>query len=172
MNKKTSLCAIGATLLIALFQTGCVGYRLGSMLPDDVKTVFIPTIVNKSNEPLIESELTQSIIEKVQLDGSLKIVPEDEADAVLSVVLKSYNLEPVAFQRDNRSAANQYRINLVSSMVLRRTRDQSVVAEGASITGQAVFDVAGDLTSSKRVGNPLACDDLANRIVQRVVEYW
>lgn len=175
-TKASNLIARLLILLLALpvttVFTGCTGYRLGSMIPDDVKTVYVPAIANKSTEPLVEIDLTQAVIQKIQLDGSLKIAPEAEADAILIVVLNHYNLEAVSYRKDIRSAANQYRINLTASMVMRRTVDQSVVAESPSLTGQAVFDVVGDLSSSKLTGNPLATSDLANKIVQRIVEYW
>lgn len=172
MNKKSMHRMMGGLLLLALLQTGCAGYRLGSMLPADVQTVFVPPVLNKSSEPAVETEITRAILEEIQKDGSLTIVPEAEADAVLTVVLKSYNLEPVSFQREDRTAANQYRITMTASMVLRRTAEQTVVAEAANVRGEAVFDVIGDLSSSKRQGNPPAASDLAKRIVQRMVEYW
>lgn len=161
-----------ALLTVPLFLSGCAGYRLGTMLPGDVRTVFVPTVENETSEPLIESDVTQAIIQQIQRDGSLQIETEENADAVLKVVLTKYKLEPVAYRSDVRAAANQYRINLTASMEMRRTRDGSVVAEAARITGNEVFDVVGDLSSSKLVGNPLAANDLADRIVQRVVEYW
>lgn len=171
MNNKSWL-SLAALALALLFQTGCAGYRLGSMLPGDVKTVYVPTVANKTSEPLIEVDVTQQIIEKIQLDGSLRVVNELDADSILTVTVTGYNLEAVAYRKDIRSAANQYRINLTASMELRRTKDQSVVAEAPRVAGSAVFDVTGDLTSSKLTGNPLAAEDLANRIVQRIVEYW
>lgn len=172
MNKYFSLKSAAALSLLFLLNAGCAGYRVGSMLPTDVETIYVPTVLNKSGEPLIEVELTQAIAQEIQKDGSLTIVPEDQADTVLTVVLLDYNLEPVSFQKTDRSAANQYRINLTASLVLRRTSDQSVVAEAPRVKGQAVFDVVGDLSSSKRNGNPLAAEDLGKRIVQRIVEYW
>jgi len=159
-------------LPLLLWQTGCAGYRLGTMLPGDIATVYVPSVVNKTTEPLIEIDVTQAIIQNIQQDGSLRVVNEDEADTILTVELLSYQLEPVAYSKDVRSAAEQYRINLTSSMVLRRTSDESVVAESPRVSGSAVFDVTGDLTSSKLTGNPEAADDLARRIVQRIVEYW
>ncbi len=155
-----------------LMHAGCAGYRVGSMLPGDVKTVYVPSVINKTSEPLIEIDVTQSILENVQLDGSLGVAGEAEADSILTVTITDYKLEAVAYRKDVRSAANQYRINLTARMELRRTRDQSVVAEAPRVTGSAVFDVTGDLSSSKLTGNPLAADDLATRIVQRIVEYW
>lgn len=174
MNKLSVRRLARAVCLLPLLAlgAGCAGYRVGSMLPGDIKTVYVPAVVNKSNEPLVEVELTQSLIQKIQQDGSMRIAPQVDADAILTVELLSYKLEAVAYRKDVRAAANQYRINLEAKFVMRRTKDESVVAESPRVTGQAVFDVTGDLTSSKLTGNPLAAADLADRIVQRLVEYW
>lgn len=158
--------------LCAIHLAGCVGYRVGSMLPADLQTVHVRTVVNKSSEPLIESEITQALIRGVQLDGSLKVVPADQADAILSVTLNHYELEPLAYRKDVRAAANQYRINLTASMDLRRRVNNTVVVESPRVSGQAVFDVTGDLSSSKLTGNPQASEDLARNIVQQMVEAW
>jgi len=174
MNKielaRTSL--LGAMLAASLNLSGCAGYRAGSMLPDDLKTVHVETVVNKSSEPLIESDITQALISGIQLDGSLKVVPADQADAILRVTLKDYELEPLAYRKDVRAAADQYRINLTASMELRRRPTHVIVAESARVTGQAVFDVSGDLSSSKLSKNPVAAEDLAKNIVQQMVEFW
>lgn len=162
-----------AFLIVSIVNsTGCVGYRVGSMLPDDLQTVHVRTVVNKSSEPLIESDITQALIRDIQLDGSLKVVPADQADAILSVTLNNYSLEPLAYRKDVRAAANQYRINLTASMDLRRQPGNEVVAESPRVTGQAVFDVIGDLSSSKLTQNPAAADDLARNIVEQMVEAW
>ena len=38
--------------------------------------------------------------------------------------------------------------------------------------GEYVFPVAGDLSSSKLRGLPLAAEDLAHNLVEKVVEAW
>ncbi len=157
---------------ISLLLTGCAGYRVGSMLPGDVKTVHVPTFINKTTEPLLELDTTQAVIEEFQRDGSLKVVAESDADAILSVVLTEYRLEPVSFRKDIRTAAQQYRVFIVANMVMRRTSDQSVVVETPRVEGKFVFDVVGDLTSSKLTANPQAARDLGYNMVQRMVEYW
>ena len=152
--------------------TGCAGYKVGSMLPGDIKTVHIPTFVNQTSEPLIESETTQAVIREFQRDGSLQVVGEADADAILTVVLTGYRLEAISFRKDIRTAAQQYRLFITGNMVMRRTTDQSVVVEAPMVEGKYVFDVVGDLSSSKLNANPLAARDLAYNIVQRLVEYW
>lgn len=175
MNNKIRTPLVWAMALISasLLAAGCAGYRVGSMLPGDVKTVHVPTFINRTSEPLLEIDTTQAAISALQRDGSLRVVRNvNDADAVLEVVLTEYRIEPVSFRKDVRTAAQQYRAFIIANMVMRRTSDQSVVVEAVRIEGKYVFDVIGDLTSSKLQANPQAATDLANTLVQRMVEYW
>jgi len=162
--------------MAAVLLSGCtqMGYNLGSMLPPEVKTVHVPTVLNNTEEPTVEIEVTRAVIEALQLDGSLKIASRRDADSVLTIVLTDYRIVPVAFRRTGVSSTTtqEYRIFLTASMVLIRTSDGSVVAESPRVRGDAIFEFQGDLTSSKRVGLPFAADDLSKDIVERVVEYW
>ncbi len=175
MNKNSLLSMTRILMVLAasaVLGSGCAGYKLGSMLPDDVKSVAVPTFINQTEEPLIEIDTTQATIEEFQRDGSLKVVSEEDADAVLKVVLLSYKLEPISYRKDRRTAAEQYRIRIICSIDMRRTSDNSVVAEHPRVEGEAVFDVFGDLSSSKLRANPDAAEDLAHDIVEKVVETW
>lgn len=160
----------------AVLLSGCtqMGYNLGSMLPPEIKTVHVPTVVNNTDEPTVEIEVTRAVIEALQLDGSLKIAGRQDADSVLRIVLTDYRIVPVAYQRTgaNTTTTQEYRIFLTAGMVLTRASDGSVLAESTHVRGDAIFEFLGDLTSSKRVGLPIAADDLARDIVERVVEYW
>ncbi|HMP89325.1 MAG TPA: LptE family protein [Kiritimatiellia bacterium] len=174
MNNRDKHIIMNGLLMTAVLMlfSGCAGYRVGSMLPGDIKNVHIPTFVNQTNEPLIENDTTQAVIREIQRDGSLQVVGEADADAILTVVLTGYRLEAVAFRKDVRTAAQQYRVFVTANMVMRRTADQSVVVEAPTVEGKFVFDVVGDLSSSKQNANPEVARDLARTIVQRLVEYW
>ena len=164
------------TLLVAtafiLFTAGCASYRLGSMLPDDIRTVYVPTCINKTTEPQIEQDVTRAILSQVQMDGSLRVASEETADTILDVTLTHFWLDPVAYQSGASSTVNQYRMSIRASFVLRRRVDNSVVAESPGLTGWYDFDFAGDMTSSKNVALRPAADDLGRRIVSRIVQYW
>ena len=67
------LFALSVAALLLLPAAGCVNYRLGSMLPPDVATVYMPTCVNKTSEPLIEQDVTREILSEIQMDGSLRV---------------------------------------------------------------------------------------------------
>ena len=49
MNRLPALFLIPALMLAA----GCANYRLGSTLPPDVRTVYMPTCLNQTDEPLL-----------------------------------------------------------------------------------------------------------------------
>jgi hypothetical protein len=170
MNRK--LAGLALTLLSALSLTGCAGYQLGSMLPPDIKTVSVPTFANKTREPLLEVECTQAALREFQKDGSLQVVSADQADALLTCTILSFELQPVAYRRDIQNAAQQYRMIIYASLVLERRSDHKVLAQNPRVRGQYVFDMTGDLTSSKAIALPETAKDLAHQIVEKVVEAW
>ena len=159
-------------LVAAALLSGCVEYRLGSMLPNDIRTVYMPTCVNETSEPLIELDTTRAILSQIQMDGSLRIASEDTADTILDVKLTNFDLDPVGYVAGDSSTVDQYRMRITASFVLRRQSDNSVVAESPSVTGWHDFDFTGDLTSSKAVALRPAAEDLGRRIVAAITQYW
>ena len=166
--RPLAVLAIAAAALLS----GCVEYRLGSMLPNDVRTVYMPTCVNATSEPLIEMDATRAILSQIQMDGSLRIASETTADTILEVKLTKFKLDPVGYVSGDSSTVNQYRMRITASFVLRRQSDNTVVAESPSVTGWYDFDFTGDLTSSKAVALRPAAEDLGRRIVAAITQYW
>jgi hypothetical protein len=159
--------------LLAFLLPGCVGYQLGSMLPADIKTVYVESFINQTDEPLIEVEATRAAISEIQKDGSLKVVRNAaEADSLLKVALVGYRLSPIAYQADRVTAAEEYKMVLTASVLLIRRENGAVVVEAPQITGETTFVLAGDLTSSKDAALPVAAEDLGRRIGASLVEAW
>ncbi|MFH0907889.1 MAG: LptE family protein [bacterium] len=163
-----------AIAVLAFGLSGCAGYHVGSMLPPDIKTVYVPTFVNKTREPLLEVETTAAVLEEIQNDGSLQLANKEDADAILDVTLTHFSLDPVSYRRESstKTAAREYRLTITVSYMLRRRADDSIVSEAPSVSGDAVFELIGDLSSSKLRGIPLTSTDLAHKIVERLVETW
>lgn len=170
LTKMATTTAVALILLSAL--PGCVGYQLGSMLPPDIQTVYVPTFINETEEPLLEIETTRAAISEIQRDGSLRIASAEEADAILTVRLIEFRLQPLAYDRDRRAAAEEYRMYITASVVLTRRSTDEIIAQSARVTGNATFFLVGDMTSSKQSALPEASRDLAHLIISRLVEAW
>lgn len=158
-----------ATAILAM-APACVHYHLGSMLPPDIRTVYVPTVLNQTNEPFLEQDTTSAIIAQIQMDGSLKVVSESQADAILDVTLTRFWIYAVSYV--SGATAKEYRMNMKASIVLRRRSDDSVILETTGIQGWTDFEFTGDLTSSKAVALRPTAEDLGRRIIDKVVQYW
>jgi hypothetical protein len=163
---------LACTLLLGALATGCAGYRLGSMLPEGLETVHVPVFQNRTSEPFLETALTTAVREEIQKDGSFRLAGENDADAELQVIILKYDLQPLSYERENRTQANEYRVTLETSVLLRNRRTGETIVSYPHVRGDASFPFNGDLTSAKRQALPAVADDLAHQIVERVVEAW
>ncbi len=158
--------------LTLLLLNGCSGYRLGSMLPANIKSVFVRIATNSTAEPDLETEVTQAVLAQLQTDGSLRVVGEAEADSLLSIDIREFHLEPLRYDADNRVRPNEFRMVLRANIELTRASDATVLVRSAGAEGKNTFELSGDLTNSKRIALPGAAQDLARSIVSAVTEAW
>ena len=159
-------------LLVLLFLSGCVGYRLGGTRPQGVETVFVAPVVNKTTEPAIELQVTHALRQRIQFDGRLKLVDSPEkADAIIEVTLTDYSLHTTAYRKDLLTTAEQYRLRIRAKSVLKM-RDSGKVVSKSSTYGEATFQFQSDLTTSKRNALPRAAEELAKFTVDDLVERW
>ncbi len=163
---------IGLCLVLASNLTGCVGYQLGSMLPPDIRTVHVPTCLNETDEPLLEVDVTRAVIREIQRDGSLRIAGADEADAILEITLTGFRLSPVAYEREIRGRADEYRMIITANLLMTRSPEGDVIVEAHRVSGDTVFPLVGDMTSAKLTAIPDASEDLGRQIVNHMVETW
>ena len=158
--------------MTALLITGCAGYRLGTSLPRDIRSIYIPMFENRTGEPLIEARATNATIAEFQKDGTLRILDEDTADVTIEVVLTKLELSPLQYSKTDKRKPNEYRLRLYASYVLRRTASREILAQEKDLIGESTFIFAGNLTTAKQNAIPNAAEDLGKNIVESVVEYW
>ena len=160
--------------VLALILSSCAGYHVGSTLPKSVQTVSLE-IVNKTDEPSIEVAVMKALRAELQMDGRLEVRSKDESDAVLSVTLTKFDLEPLAYARiDKKPSAlvSEYRMTLTAKAVLSDTQTGEVILENPVVLGESEFPYVADLTSTKRAGLPKAANDLARKVVSATVTAW
>ncbi len=67
-------------------MVGCAGYQPGVNKPKKMAAVTklaVPTFKNNTLQPRLEVLVTDALIKRLQIAGTYKIVPVNEADAVL-----------------------------------------------------------------------------------------
>ena len=169
--RRSALIVFGATAMILM--AGCLGYRVGTLLPEDIRTIYVPAFGNKTGERNLEVGATNAVINKLNVDGTLKVVSkEEEADSVLKVTIVDYGLLPV--RRRDVSNPSEYRVTVIveATLMNQHTGESLWKNKKKRLGGESEFVIRGGLPSSERAALPAAFDDLAHDIVEAIVEGW
>ncbi|MDP8230634.1 MAG: LPS assembly lipoprotein LptE [Candidatus Gorgyraea atricola] len=165
-----------------LSLTSC-GYTTKTTLPNDIKTIQVAIFKNKIDitkevsakdkyevyRPNLEVDLRDEIVNRVFLDGHLKVASGNVANAILSGEITQYRKDPLRYQNEE---VREYRISLVCDFKLIDSRNGEVLIEEDSITGDTTYFTTGTLQKSETAALTDAMQDLARRVVNRVVENW
>ncbi|MDP6524395.1 MAG: LptE family protein [Kiritimatiellia bacterium] len=159
-----------AAICLAATLTGCAGYRLGSTLPKNLRSISVATFVNEAGEPLLETETTSAAIREFQKDGTLQVVG-DSADLILKVTLSDYSLQPIRYDRDREKRTNEYRM-IIRAKIECRVAKSGEILVSKNVAGDTTFSLVGSLSVAKRDALPATAADLAHDIVESIVEVW
>jgi outer membrane lipopolysaccharide assembly protein LptE/RlpB len=124
--KTGALCRLACLLLVLPALTGC-GYSLvgrGTSLPEDIHTIYVQTLANRTARAQVDQILTQAIIDEFVTRRRFEIVRSgSEADAVMSGTVMAFNVRPVTFAREGNTSgrATEYEIIITANMEFRRT---------------------------------------------------
>lgn len=141
----TSWPRIAGLALATCLLAGACGYSLRSSLPGHIKTVHVPVLQNKTQEPGIEDFITQALTEAVVTSGRVKIAPNlAQADAVLEGSIVEYSLTSLAFDRN--ANVTQYRLRIALSLSFRDRVKNQVLWRQDRIEDRADFPVSGPVT--------------------------
>lgn len=114
--------------LAALILVGC-GYGLigrTSNLPDDIDSIFVETLDNRTTRQQINLFLTQAIVDEFVTRRRFAVVSNAaSADAVLRGALTAYIVRPVEFGPDGR--ATRYEFTIRADMEFKREGSEEVL---------------------------------------------
>jgi hypothetical protein len=163
---------------------GC-GYTTRSLITGKYRTIYIAPFLNKIDitretdtatsykvyKPMLETDITKSVINKFLYDGNVKpVASADAADLTLKGELVEFRRDPLRYTDNNEIA--EYRINLVVNLLLWDQKDNQKLWEESRFTGDSTYFVSGSQAKSEDVAISDAIADLSRRIVERVVEQW
>ena len=166
--------------LCAALLSGCASsYKLGTTLDPELCDVYVPTVLNEAGEPGVAQAVDRALRKEIQREGTLRIVPEDEATTRLDVVVTSYEQKAVSYSQHDTQHPNEYKMTIsarVSFVELPRPQAgkpaESPIWRKGSVTGSENFVGGADSISAKTACLPEAAKDLALSIVDGCVGAW
>ncbi len=155
------------------FYGSCLHYSTGSRTAGDIKRIAVPYLNNATSEPNIEIEITEKIIEGLINDNTLKVVPEEEADAVLEGSIVDYRNIPFTFsESQNQIQAEQYRLFIGLNVSLLNRKENTYIWENKMI--KAHGDYYLEETAEQNYENALknVYSDIVEAILSSTVQDW
>jgi Lipopolysaccharide-assembly len=162
--KLPALCAV------ALLLAGCAGYHLGPVndaMPGD-KSVEVLPFNNQTLEPRLGDAVTQAVRERLQSDGTYRVV-NGEGDVVVTGVITGYSRQGLSFLSSDVLTANNYQVGIVAHVVARDSVTGKVLLD-KDVRGSTLVHVGSDLADAERQAMPLLAEDLAQNVTQMLAE--
>jgi outer membrane lipopolysaccharide assembly protein LptE/RlpB len=159
----------------ALFYfSGCSYHLIGtgaSSLPSHLKTISIPTFINKTREPEIERELTTAVRQSFIRDGRLKVVSAGaSADTVLKGEIMDYYLRPISY--DASDLVNEYRVLINIEITFEDLVKKKILLQ-QSLRADEAYKVSATIAGREtllRETRKIAAEEMAERLRSLVFE--
>ncbi|MCK9555838.1 LPS assembly lipoprotein LptE [bacterium] len=185
---------IFACCMTVILLSGC-GYKTGSLILDDYRTIAIPVFRNETYQEDIESYLTNSVIEEFQRDGSLMVSGKKNADLLLKGRVTGWKRTGERFAGDEYREVVEYQLEITVVFDLMDQKTGDYLFKDLKISGNNTYFINPDIPASKRRSIPLereqqtviiskdiyesekasmwrAAERISRQILQKVVERW
>jgi len=138
-------------------------------VPEDVRTVFVPTFRNESDVPELGAIAARQVLREFQREGTFRIRSEDDAALEVQGVIKSATANTVSYDRrsGSRKTACSFIAKAEVSVIDKRTR--KVVVDNRAFTASGLFTSGGDWATAKRDASGRVMEDLARQVVDCVL---
>jgi hypothetical protein len=147
------LCVLCAGALLS----GC-GYSLagrGAFLPSYIRTIGIPTFVNRTTVFNLETLVTQKVRSEFIGRGKYQILPQNSGvDALLNGEVTAVSITPASFTAQN--LASRYVITMTARIELRDLRENKVLWENPSIMFRQDYEATSGRAPASNLVDPVA----------------
>jgi len=137
---------LGVLALAAILGLGACGYSFRGTLPSHIHTVAVPIFLNRTQEPGVDSIITNAVAQAFVTNGRLRVVRLADADAVLDGEIMSYSVSPIAY--DQSLNIQLYRLVVVLNLRMRDMKRKTVLFQQTGVTEQADFRVVGPVSAT------------------------
>ena len=175
MNK-----AILVLLCVAMASSGC-GYSLagrGSFLPDYIRVVGIPPLINSTPFFQVEQILTEKLRTEFIGRGRYNVIPDAAgADAVVTGTVTSITVQPVGFTENQ--LASRYQFTLTMNVTFSDARTNQALWTNNALTFREEYELStrgntalegATFLSQERSSFDRIADDVARTVATAILE--
>jgi outer membrane lipopolysaccharide assembly protein LptE/RlpB len=167
--KLPAIAALAATVLLS----GC-GYKLGEIRPTpmrSVRTIAVPTFKNNTFKPRLEVLFADTLVKRMQQDGTYELVADDKADAILYCTIEKIETRALRSVQNDVLATSEFGLRVFAKYEVQDRVTGAILIQGRPQANTTFFS-GNDLVTIERQAMSNAASELANRIMAEVSEGW
>ena len=159
-------------LSVIVGLAGCANYQLGTATKAAFSTLYVEPVESQTALPQGRALVSTQVREAFARDGRVALVNSpDEADAILSVSLVSYDRDVASVRENDTGLARKFTLTLDASCTLR-TRVGDVLFDDRIVrVRRDAFSDGGQLQSEFQT-LPLLAQALADKVRHAVLDVW
>jgi len=162
MRKVIAIAVASASL------AGCA-YRWTSPVPEDMRTVAVPTFRNESDVVEMGAAATRQVLREFQREGTFKIAESGDAALEVQGVVKSASVGMQYFKRETSMRSFEHRYLLHADVSLVDRRSGKVLVNNRRYVADTTFFADSDIVTARRDASARLAEDLARQVVDDVV---
>ena len=157
--------------IIAVMLAGCASYHLGPAngVTAGAKSVEVMPFNNQTLQPRLGDAITQSLRERLQVDGTYRLATSGEGDLVVTGVVRQYDRQALSYLNTDTATPNNFMVGVTVHVVARERATGKLILD-KDVKGHALVNIGSDLASAERQALPLLADDLSQNITELLTE--
>lgn len=168
---------LSACLLIAGLSTliSSCGYRVGSLMHPQIKTIAIADVKNESAEPLGSALLRNTLAERFQFDNSLKLASLSTADCILYARILGVENNSVTWRSyDNEQTyrPHEFRISVAVEFTVLIPGQAKPLVQRSVLSSSVTYLFTNDPAIGRQNGLKQAFLRVSDSIVRATTEAW
>lgn len=161
-------------MLAALLSGGC-GYRLGSLMHPQIKSIAIPPVTNETVAYNVGPQVRALLCETFQQDGSLQLKRESNADCILYARVVAIKFGQTAWSnnyQDENYIPTQWSVKVDIEYSVVIPGELKPLIPKTKTSGSATFMTGADMETGRMNGVRQAAFEAAKKVVAEVTEGW
>ena len=161
------LLAVSCWLLaVSAAVCGCSSsYSWRSSVPEEVRTVSVPTFRNESNVSEFGAVATRQLLREFQREGTFRIRTTGDSAIEIQGVIKSVSPTLAAYDRRSGGRIAGYDVSATAEISVIDKRSRKVLVDNRRYVARATFTAGQDKTTAVRDASGRLADDLAQQVV-------
>ena len=164
MFSNNKIVALIVCFLLVVFSSCGYSFRGGGNLPEDIKSLSIKILENRTSETGVENIFTNDLIYEITTHGKVMLTNESSADAILSGVIKSMRIDIIS--RSDSYSSLERRVTVTLSLKLKDPTGK-VIWSARDITENEEYNVSSDKQTTEK-NRREAITTLSKRLAEKV----